>query len=174
LAELVVVWVIGLVEDEWCFSKLTFMKTKLRNQLTVHLELVIWMFRPKFFIIENFPFGTRTQSWKDNKIRYGEWWKIYWILQLHFVSMIHTCLNGDSMNLHSTPFRAFKNQEWKLFFLHWLCVTKFSFVQGKPYATMGRAYLGRVQFPIPTLSPKVGMRKSMIRKRINFFWKLVV
>jgi hypothetical protein len=93
LAELVVVWVIGLVEDEWCFSKLTFMKTKLRNQLTVHLELVIWMFRPKFFIIENFPFGTRTQSWKDNKIRYGEWWKIYWILQLHFVSMIHTCLN---------------------------------------------------------------------------------
>jgi hypothetical protein len=33
--------VIGLVENEQCFSKLTFMKTKLRNQLTMHLELVI-------------------------------------------------------------------------------------------------------------------------------------
>jgi hypothetical protein len=66
------VQVIGLVKNEWCFSKLTFMKTKLRNQLTVHLELVIQMFGQKFFTIENFPFGTTIQSWKDNKIHYGE------------------------------------------------------------------------------------------------------
>jgi hypothetical protein len=67
----------------------------------------------------------------------------------------------------SDPFWAFKNQEWKLVFLHWACATKFSFVQVKPYATMGRAYLGRVQFPYRALSPKVGMRKSMIHKRIK-------
>jgi hypothetical protein len=72
LVELVVVRVIGLVEDEWCFSKLTFMKTKLRNQLIVHLELVMRMFSQKFFTAENFPFGTTIQSWKDNKTHYGE------------------------------------------------------------------------------------------------------
>jgi hypothetical protein len=46
-------------------------------------------------------------------------------------------------------------------------VTKFSFVQVKLYATMGRAFLGQVQFPYRALSPKVGMRKSMIHKRIK-------
>lgn len=41
LDELVVMQVIGLVEDEQCFFTLTFMKTKLKNRLTKHLELVI-------------------------------------------------------------------------------------------------------------------------------------
>jgi hypothetical protein len=41
LDELVVMQLIGLVEDEKSFSALTFMKTKLKNQLTKHLELVI-------------------------------------------------------------------------------------------------------------------------------------
>jgi hypothetical protein len=31
LVELVVLQVIGLVKDEWCFSTFTFMKTKLNN-----------------------------------------------------------------------------------------------------------------------------------------------
>ncbi len=48
-------------------------------------------------------------------------------------------------------------------------MTKFSFVQVKPYATMGRAYLDQVQFPHRALLPKVGNRKSTIYKRINFF-----
>jgi hypothetical protein len=46
-------------------------------------------------------------------------------------------------------------------------VTKFSFVQVKLYDTMGRVFLGQVQFPHRALSPKVGNRKSMIRKRIK-------
>jgi len=44
LAELVVVQVIGYVENECFFSTLTFIKTKLWNWLTMHLELVIYMF----------------------------------------------------------------------------------------------------------------------------------
>ncbi len=80
LIELVVVQVIGLVENEQCFPNLIFMKTKLRNQLTVNLELVIHMFSQKYFTMENFPFWTTIQSWKYNKIRYKEWWRIYWIL----------------------------------------------------------------------------------------------
>jgi len=46
-------------------------------------------------------------------------------------------------------------------------VTKFSFVQVKLYATMGRSFLSQVQFPYRALSPKVRNRKSMIRKRIK-------
>jgi hypothetical protein len=41
LVQLVVVQVIGLVEDEKCFFTLTFMKYKLRNQLIEHLEMVM-------------------------------------------------------------------------------------------------------------------------------------
>jgi len=44
LVELVVVQVIGSIEDECCSSMLTFTKNKLQNQLTMHLELVIHMF----------------------------------------------------------------------------------------------------------------------------------
>ncbi len=41
LDELVGMQVISLVEDEQCFFTLIFMKIKLKNQLTKHLELVI-------------------------------------------------------------------------------------------------------------------------------------
>ncbi len=71
LAELVIVQVIGSVEDERCFSTLTFMKTKLQNILTTHVELVIWIFSQKFFTFRDFPFGEAIQNWKDNKTQYG-------------------------------------------------------------------------------------------------------
>jgi hypothetical protein len=48
LVELAIVQVISSIEDEQCFFRLTFMKFKLRNQLTMHLELNIWMFNQKF------------------------------------------------------------------------------------------------------------------------------
>ncbi len=41
LDELVGMQVISLVEDEQCFFTLIFMKIKLKNRLTKHLELVI-------------------------------------------------------------------------------------------------------------------------------------
>jgi hypothetical protein len=43
--------VIGSIEDEDYFSMLTFMKTKLGNWLTMHLELDICMFKQKFFTL---------------------------------------------------------------------------------------------------------------------------
>jgi hypothetical protein len=46
-----VVQVIGSVEDEQCFSMFNFMKTKLRIQLIMDLQLVIQMFSQKFFTI---------------------------------------------------------------------------------------------------------------------------
>ncbi len=80
LVELLVVQVIGLVEDEQCFSKLTIMKTKLRNQLTVHLELVIQMFSQKFFTIktslleQQFKVGKTTKFVMGNDERFTEFY----------------------------------------------------------------------------------------------------
>jgi hypothetical protein len=44
LAELVIVQVIGSVEDERTIFTLSFMKLKLRNQLVGHLDIVVHMF----------------------------------------------------------------------------------------------------------------------------------
>jgi hypothetical protein len=69
--------IIGFVEDECCFSTLTFMKTKLPNILTMHLELVVHMFSQKYFTLKTFPFSATIQNWKDNKLWYGvESWRL--------------------------------------------------------------------------------------------------
>jgi hypothetical protein len=53
LTQLVVLQVTGFVEDDHCFPVLSFMKTKVWNQLTnVHLEVVIHIFSHKFFKVE--------------------------------------------------------------------------------------------------------------------------
>ncbi len=70
MAKLVIVQVIDFVKDECCFSMLTFIKTKLQDRLIMHLELVICMFRHKFFTLQNFLLGTIIQNWKDNRIQY--------------------------------------------------------------------------------------------------------
>jgi len=43
--------VMGSVEDEICFSNLRFTKSKLKNRLTTHLDLVVMMFTQKFFYL---------------------------------------------------------------------------------------------------------------------------
>jgi hypothetical protein len=63
----VAVMVLGNVEDEHCFSTLSFMKSKLWNQLTTHLDLVVKMFAQDHYILDTFPF----EDWVDNKIRYA-------------------------------------------------------------------------------------------------------
>jgi hypothetical protein len=55
-AELVVVQVVGNVENESCFSTLAFMKSKFYNKLTTHLPLVVHMFAQHFYTINNFPY----------------------------------------------------------------------------------------------------------------------
>jgi hypothetical protein len=44
LMELSMAMVLGNVRDERCFSNLRFMKSKLKNKLTTHLDLVVKMF----------------------------------------------------------------------------------------------------------------------------------
>jgi hypothetical protein len=43
------VQVISSIEDTRCFNNLNFIKLKLCNELTTHLELVVWMFVQQFF-----------------------------------------------------------------------------------------------------------------------------
>lgn len=45
---------IGNVEDEWCFSTLTFMKSKLHNKVINHMDFVGHMLAQKFYILESF------------------------------------------------------------------------------------------------------------------------
>ncbi len=108
LIELHVVQFIGSIMDEWCFFTLTFMRTKLKNWLTLHLELVIWTVNQKFFTMESFPYGTTIQSWKYNKIGYGGMMEE--LLNFTIALCFHgPCLFGydDSLNIHPTPFWAF-------------------------------------------------------------------
>jgi hypothetical protein len=67
VAELAVVMVLGSVQDERTFSTLTFMKNKLRNRLTTHLELVVSMKMQNFYTLDNFPYGDAYDSWAAEK-----------------------------------------------------------------------------------------------------------
>jgi hypothetical protein len=48
--------VLGSIEDERCFSLVSFLKNKLRNHFNPHLELVVVMYYQKFFTLENFSY----------------------------------------------------------------------------------------------------------------------
>jgi hypothetical protein len=62
--------ILGSVKDEHCFSTLYFLKSKLCNRLTKHLDLVVRMFTHDHYTLDNFPFGDAMKDWNDNKVRY--------------------------------------------------------------------------------------------------------
>jgi hypothetical protein len=64
LAKIVVIEVLGSIEDEWCSSTFSFMKSKLQNRLTTHLDLIIHMFVQRFYTFENFPYHQTIEEWK--------------------------------------------------------------------------------------------------------------
>jgi hypothetical protein len=44
------------MEDEHTFSNLSFVKSKLWNRLTTHLDLVVYMYVQDFYTMKGFPF----------------------------------------------------------------------------------------------------------------------
>jgi hypothetical protein len=64
IAELVVVTVLGSVEDERTFSTLNFMKNKLRNRLSTHLPLVVGMHAEQFYGLTDFPYDAAYEKWR--------------------------------------------------------------------------------------------------------------
>jgi hypothetical protein len=63
--------IMGCVEDERCFFNLGFMKSKLRNRMTTHLDLVVRMFDQKFFTFNIFPFAIAMNYWISAKSHHG-------------------------------------------------------------------------------------------------------
>jgi len=52
LVEIIVVQVIGLVEAKWTFNTVFFMKKKLCNHLSTHLDLCTRFHSQQFFILQ--------------------------------------------------------------------------------------------------------------------------
>jgi hypothetical protein len=53
-----------LVEDERIFSTLSFIKNKLKNQLSTHLPLVVTMYAQEFPGLEDFPYDAAYEEWR--------------------------------------------------------------------------------------------------------------
>jgi len=58
LVKIAIVQMLGLVEDEWTFSTLYFIKSKLRYRFNEDLQMVVGMYSKKKFIINTFPYDT--------------------------------------------------------------------------------------------------------------------
>jgi hypothetical protein len=71
LIELAIIMVLGSVEDERTFSKMNFLKSKLWNRLTIHLDLVVKVFAQKIYHLNFFPFYIAIQWWGEDKMHYG-------------------------------------------------------------------------------------------------------
>jgi len=48
------------------------MKSKIRNKLTNHFNLVVKMFAQKHYSMDIYPFGDVIKDWQDSKQRYVE------------------------------------------------------------------------------------------------------
>jgi hypothetical protein len=71
LAQLAMVHVLGSVEDERCFSSLTFLKDRLRNHLANdHLGLVMGMYAQQVYTLQDFPYDACFQTWVHSAERY--------------------------------------------------------------------------------------------------------
>ncbi len=56
LVEIVVVQVMGSMEDEMTFNNLTFMKNKLQNHWTTHLDVCVYIFSQNNLSQSTFPY----------------------------------------------------------------------------------------------------------------------
>ncbi len=71
VVDIVIAQMIGLMKDEICFSTFAFTESKLRNRLSDHLDLVVYVFAQKFYNLENFPYNVTIQFWKPTNVRHG-------------------------------------------------------------------------------------------------------
>jgi len=53
-------------------SIVSFMKSKIRNKLTNHFNLIVKMFAQKHYSMDIYPFGDVIKDWQDSKQRYVE------------------------------------------------------------------------------------------------------
>jgi hypothetical protein len=70
LIEISIVITLGSIEDERTFSTLTYIKNKLKNHFTIHLDMVIRMHVQKFYFLSIFLFYIAIRDWQTSKHRY--------------------------------------------------------------------------------------------------------
>ncbi len=66
------VHVLGFVEDERCFNSVAFLKNKVSNRLTNHLELVVSMHAHNVFTLYNFPYEDTYEMWSNVQSTNGQ------------------------------------------------------------------------------------------------------
>ena len=71
VAEIAITAVLGSVEDEWMFSNLAFIKSKLRNRLGVHLDTCVRLFSQGFYSQDTFPYQEAITLWRDECSQVG-------------------------------------------------------------------------------------------------------
>jgi len=62
LVELSMAMVLGSMEDDMCFFHMFFTRSKLKNQLTIHSDLMVWMYAQGFYTMETSPFIAAIKS----------------------------------------------------------------------------------------------------------------
>jgi hypothetical protein len=71
LAKLAMCQVLGFVENEHCFSTLSFMKGKFCNRLITRLDVCVRIFSQDFHNLECFPYTKAIVAWKEKKAHHN-------------------------------------------------------------------------------------------------------
>jgi hypothetical protein len=71
VVELVMVQIMGSIEDERTFFTLTFMKMRLWNRHCEHLDLVVHMFAQPFYMVDSFPYNDAIIARTNEEARSG-------------------------------------------------------------------------------------------------------
>jgi hypothetical protein len=66
LVKLCIVMVLGNVKEKHTFSNPAFVKSKIQDCLTIHLDLVVWMYVQNFYSLEPFPFYITICEWNES------------------------------------------------------------------------------------------------------------
>jgi hypothetical protein len=64
-SKIAVVTVVTSVEDERTFSTLSWMKSKVRNRLNVHLDCTLRLFSQPWYSVSTFPYMDAVDHWKS-------------------------------------------------------------------------------------------------------------
>jgi hypothetical protein len=81
----------GFVEDKRTFLTLTFMKTRLWNVFSEHLDLEVRMYMQPYYTIDIFPYHDAIITWTKEKTQRGIWLETYlglWMVTIHY-TMTH-------------------------------------------------------------------------------------
>ncbi len=67
MVDIIVIQMLGLLEDEQTFFTFFFMKSKLRNRRNEHLNIVVGMYFQTFYSLNSFPYNACFEDWKEQK-----------------------------------------------------------------------------------------------------------